>query len=185
MLALTPLLLVVPGPALPAAEPVHSIGISSGVLLTSYASSPYGQPASVSVGYRFQPRVEIRGVAAGPVAAATVELAGFPRRDDTYGRSTMLVPRGELGLLWGFERAPRVSLLAALGAGLYVRRLSRNDKVRIARRPVLTAGVQASTGTDSPVLFDAGAGGLLFLDEEPVWALRLSVGVRYALGGGR
>lgn len=173
------------GSPLSAAEPVHSIGISSGVLLTTYASTPYAQPPSVAVEYRFQPGVPIAVVAARPVAAATLELAGFPARDEAYGPSAMLIPRGELGLLWAFERAPRLSLLAALGGGLYVRRLSRDDEIRIGRRPVVTAGLNVSTATDSRVHIGAGAGGMLFFDDEPVSAFRMSVGARYALGGER
>jgi hypothetical protein len=171
----------------PAAGAVtHSIGFSSAVLFTSYDSTPYAQPASVSLAYDIRLDLPLFSGIARPAGGAAIEIAAFPRRDERYGSSTMLLPRAELGLLWPLPLwSGRLSLASMVGGGIYRRRVSRGDDIEVGRRPVGTARLEAAVQAGGRWRFAADPGVYVFFDDEPVLAFRFGVSAGIRLGGDR
>ena len=168
---------------LSALDVTHTIGFSSAVLFTSYDSTPYAQPASVSLAYHAELGAPVIGERGVPVVGGTLELFGFARREENYGVSLMFLPRAEVGVRFPVASGERVSIIPAVGGGFYIRRVSRSGDVRQGRRPVATGRIGVSARTDSRWTFGVDPGLIVFADDEPVGAFRIGVNAALRLGG--
>ncbi|MFO7782686.1 MAG: hypothetical protein R6W94_13795 [Spirochaetia bacterium] len=169
--------------SLSALDVTHTIGLSSAVLFTSYDSTPYAQPASVSLAYHAELAAPVIGERGVPVAGVALELFGFARREENYGPSLMLLPRAEIGVRFPLVSGERVSIVPAVGGGFYIRRVSRSGDVRQGRRPVATGRIGIAARTDSRWTFGVDPGFVVFADDEPVLGLRIGVNAALRLGG--
>jgi hypothetical protein len=168
---------------LSALDITHTIGLSSAVLLTSYDSTPYAQPAAVALAYQAEFDAPVIGERGVPMVGVALELFGFARREENYGPSLMVLPRAEVGVRFPLASGGRVSIVPAVGGGYYIRRVSRSGDVRQGRRPVATGRIGVSARTDSRWTFGVDPGFVMFADDEPVVAFRIGVNAALRLGG--